>query len=801
MTLRDFRIGWRLLVGEPAYSAVVVAGLALGFAACFLLLGFVLYTFGYNSQVPGADRVYLIKQRVNVFPRPDWETDTGRPLRDIALKSGLADDAAILTDVGAPLLADGRLHRLDLKAVDPFFAAIFGIAALEGDLRAALERPDGLALTRQAALKLFGDTHALGRTVRLEGEPLQIKAILADPSANTTQAYEALLGSAGNAAREPRLDKDDIGWRSGRIYVRLKPGASVAALVKVLQDATDRSPINVAVRTGDMGKKLGGQKVTDIGATALPDVYFDRDLKASRDGANYGDKDSVFGLAAIAMLILLLAGSNYVHLASARTLRRRREIGMRKLLGAGAARVAAQFLAESTLAALLAAVFGLTMAWLSLPLFSDLAGRRLDGFFTVPRCAAALISAAAIGLLAGAYPARIALGVRAASALSGRGNDETAASVSLRRVLTVMQFAAAMGLTAATLTVAWQTDYATHADTGFDPAGLLVLDLPGDSGDPASSAFAAALARQKMVTGVATASEAVGRDGMKIISSIRLADGNAMRMETKFVSSDFFAVYGLRPVVGRLFDAALDNKGSAAVVVNAAAAVAIGYATPQAAVGKFLPPSGEGKAPQRILGIAPDLRYRTLRETAAPLLYRLGDASVLTLRSGDDVATAYRNIAPLWQRYFPDRLLELHTAQSFFAANYAEDARLARILGAASLIAIALAAFGIYVLSAYTVQRKRREIVLRKLHGAGHGDIALMLAREYAALIGLGAAIGLPLAAFAGQRYLAGFVERAPLGVWPLLAALALAVLTALLATARHALAALGLAPVQALRD
>jgi len=801
MTLRDFRIGWRLLIGEPAYSAVVVGGLALGFAACFLLLGFVLYTFGYNSEVPGADRIFLVKRRTNVFPRPEWSAQSGMPLRDAALKSGMADSASIVKRLDFPVKVGTTLHKVELDAVDPAFPGMFGITAIEGDLTAALARPDGLALSSNAARKLFGHASALGRTVHVAGWPLQVRAVMSDPPANTTRSYEALVGIDSEIWPAAQRSDDFAHWQYAEIYVGLKPGVPAAALAQILEDAAAMSAIDTRVRLGHMGKGLAGRKVTEIRVTALPDVYFDADLAASRMGNHYGRKESVLGLAAIAILILLLAGTNYVNLATIRTLRRQREIGLRKLLGARAPHLAGQFLAESTLVALLAAVLGLALAWLLLPLYADLVDRNLSGFFTPLHCACALVFSLALGLAAGTYPALIAMRVHPARALSDRAGGEPRGTIWLRRAMTVLQFACAMGLTAIAITVGWQADYARTAAPGFDSSRLFVLDFPDHSSAAQQRSFAVALAHRGDIAGVATISDAVGREDNTIVGDLALPEGRRITIELKTVSPGFFQVYGVAPLFGRLFDPAIDHADGDSLVINAAAALAMGYPTPQAAVGKLLPADGDNSPrPRTIVGITPDLRYRTLRQATQPMVFLLGSATVLTLRSASP-AIAYAGIEAVWRRYFPDDLLELNPAQSFFAANYADDARVAGILGAASVVAIVLAAFGVYVLSAYNVQRSRREIVLRKLHGASRTAIALMLGREFAVMIGLGAAIGLPPAALAGQRYLAGFVERAPLGAWPLLAALAATSLVALLATARHTLAAMRLTPAQALRD
>lgn len=791
MKLRDFRIGWRLLAQEPAYSAVSIIGLALGFAACVLLLGFVHYCLNYNSQVPDGSRVVAVKQRINLFPRPDWQVFAYMPLRDAALASGMAEQGAIVKALDLPLQVGTQLHKVMLHAADPAFAPMFGLRALEGDLQAALSRPDGIALSAATARRLFGQAPALGRQLRAGGVTLQVLALVADAPANTTRPYEALVGMASTACGNA-CDYAQRWQQRGQVYLRLKPGVSAAALAEHLQRHVEQSPNHVALRNRPMGQALKGRNITDIGLVAVTDMYFDADLANGRNGDRYGRRSTLAALAGIALLILLLAVSNYVNLAAVRTLRRQREIGMRKLLGASRARLAGQFLAESALVALLAAALGLLLAWLCLPLFGELVQRKLSGMLTPASCAVTLLAGVATGLCAGVYPAWIALRIRPAAALAGRGDSETARGLLLRRVLTVLQFGTAMALSGAALAIAWQTDYASRSGRGFDPAGLLVLDLP-PLDKAAYTDFSAALARLPGVGGVAGLSEAVGRDGMKMVSSVPARGGESVNIEIKDVTPGLFALYGIAPLHGRLFDPSRDSMDSRVAVLNAAGALALGYATPELALGKF---SGE----LEIVGIAPDVRYQSLREPVQPLMYRLGRSQVLTLRSGGDLAAAHRAIEPLWRRTFPNAIMELHTAASFFGADYAEDLRLAKMLGLASVLAGGLAAFGIYVLSAYNVRRRAREIVLRKLYGAGRGAIARLVGREFALLVGAGALLGLPLAAVGIERYLAGFVAHAPMGAWPLLGALLMALAVAAGATARHTLAALRIAPAAALR-
>jgi hypothetical protein len=688
------------------------------------------------------------------------------------------------------------LTEVGLWTVDPAFAQVFGIVPVAGDLMAALSRPEGLAVTRDAARRLFGtDTNILHRTVRVDGEPLQVLAVLPDVPPNSTTRWEALAGPLSRArpAAERTVTPD---WRRGAVYLKLRPGADGAALEELLQQAVDESPFEQRFRARAIGRTMQGPG-TEVKLLTLPDAYFDADLAASRAGGRYGKLSVVLGLAAFALLILALAVTNYVNLATVRAQQRRRESGLRKLLGAGAPRVAAQFLAESMLVALVAAVLGLVLAWLLLPTFAMLVDRELDGMFSPAAIACALAGTLAAGALAGAWPALVAVRVRPAAALAGRDNSETRGALWLRRALTVLQSATAIALGAMTIAVGWQMWFASHADPGFDPAQLVTVDLPGDVQPAAAQAFADAVRALPLAAGVALSGEAIGRDANKVVQGFTTRDGRDLRMEIKVVAPEFFAVYGIRPLFGRLFGAAADQPGGDALVLNAAAATALGYAAPQDAVGRA-PFAGDGS----VVGIAPDVRHQSLRQAPGPIVYVLRkDYTVLTLRTGAGVEQVERALAPLWQRWFPDRIMAVQPAAGVFAANYRDDERLAKILGAASLLALALAAFGTYVLAAYSVHRHRRQIVLRKLHGATRAAIARLLAREFAALLAAGALLGLPVAWLAIERYLAGFAERAPLGQWPLVLAAALAATVALLATARHGATALRLRPIAALRD
>lgn len=798
--LSDFRIGWRLLVKEPGYSAVVVLGLAVGFATCFLLLGYVAHSLSYDRHVPQREQVYRLMQKWNTSNASgNWNDSTSLPARDAINASGAPVLASAFIERKIDVRVGSQVQTISVTVVDPDFRQIFQPTVLAGDLAVTLARPDTLALTRETATELFGNIDVVGKTVQVAGQPYRITALLEDQPAATTLPYASLAGSRTTIWKDEYRQLVTTNWGSshGGVYVKLLPGADRQTVLDSLRRAMLSSNF-IKRMSPEQIASLNGRDLIEFRLGPLSEAYLDPLIKDA--SPTHGDRKTIFGLGAVGALILVLAATNYVNLATVRTVRRQREIAVRKVLGASTGAVSRHFLAESVLVCLIATAIGLLLAWLLLPVFSDLVQRKLDRMFTPVSLGLSLLLGVLVGLLAGAYPAWSAIKVRPTAALAGRGNSETVGGLRLRRVLTVLQFATAMGLTGLTLAVAWQTRYASTLDPGFDAAPLLLVATSDDMRSANVRAFRDALARIPGVSGVGASESAVTVNFNS--TSLQRDGGSPIEINNRQVSPDWFKVYGLKPVAGRLYDPARDKvEDEDTIVINEAAVRKFGFASAQDAVGKFII-SPFVNARMQVIGVAPDIRHRSAREEMQATVYFPGDrTSVFTVRTGPDQQAVQRAIEELWPRYFPNDVLEVQRVASMFALSYADDLRMAKLLAASSVIATAIAAFGIYVLAAYSVQRKAREIVLRKLYGAGHAAIGRLVAREFVALIGIGALFGLPIAFVAVQRYLAGFTEQAPVGAWTLTAALAVAALVATASTARHALAAMRIRPAQALRE
>lgn len=788
MHFKDLRIGLRQLAADPSYTAVVVFGLALAAATTLLLLAYLEAALLGDRDVPAAQRVLRLESKVNT-PGADkgWIDGGAMAFHDHWKESGAQVEASSRYFTREMSLRVGQRMAFErISFVDAGLVEVFGLKPLAGDLRATLEKPDAVALSAGTAKRLFGRAPALGKTLTLGGRSFTVGAIVADRGAGSALRTSVLVNILSPAMPEPFRLKE---WASlrGTIFVRLTRGATLSSFNEQVNRYFEQTPFyrEAFPIYGKIGEYRG---------TPLPELPL---TGAETDST----RRLVAGLSLSCLVISLLAAINFLNLSVVRTIGRQREIGIRKALGASPARIALQFIGEAILVALLASGAGFLLAWLAAPMVGDWVGMPIaDVLWSPARCGLALAIGLGLGVLAGTYPAWVALRVDCAQSLAGRGHTETLAGLWLRRSLSLLQFGTAIAMIGFTVTVLWQTRHAQGAHPGYDSAPLLIIDAPVDMRDERLLALREAISHLPDVDAAGLAWDVPGRFNRNTTADLQGQKGETVLQAFSYVGPDFFQSYGVRPIAGRVFDAKDDPQDyDDRIVINASSSRQLGFASPAAAAGQFVRMGGHSV---EIIGVIPDIRQRSLRDAASGVVYSVESArmvSVMSVRSRDPAATRLA-IQQLWPRYFPDDVLRIEPVQAHLARLYDGDLRLGKLIGAAGIIALALAGFGLYALSAYTVRRRTAEIVLRKLHGARRRDIAGLLARELGAALLAGALIGLPVAAWLGEQYLAEFVDRAPIGASALVVALVATALMALIAATRHTARAMALSPARALR-
>lgn len=786
MNFRNFLFAVRLLRKDLGYTSVVIFSLSISIAVCFLLLGQVHQVLGFDKHVPEVERVYQLKQRMN-WPGAfsGWSAMISPAARRALVKNGLQFQTSQYMPRSASFRVGAEVQSIQISLVDPEFPQILQLKPLQGDLSAALNKPDALALTQETAIQLFGTENVVGKIAHIEGLPYTIAAILQDPPGATQLHYAALTGIKTNIFPGNLAEQSSANWGQlrGFFLLKLSPGQTIKPYLDTL---SREAGIWAATLPPEMVRSLAGKPLFEFRLSPLHGAFVD------------GEFTKYYGLSAVALLILLLGAINYVNLTTVRTLRRQREIAVRKVLGASISQVSQQFMAESMLVSFLATALGLLLAWLMLPTFEQLVNLRLDEVFSPFMLLATLVAGLGLGFVVGLYPVWVARQVPVNLSLSGRGNSESASGLWLRRMLTVVQFAVAMGLVGVTLGIAWQTKFSLERNPGFDPGELMVVSVP--KVDARLAAFRGEVLRLPGVLGIASSYEAVVYNSNS--SQYRRTGGEPTSLNNVAVSPEYLELLGVKAVAGRIFEPSRDKAGGdLKMVINIAATKALGFATPQEAVGQRIETMGPAGSSQ-IIGVVPDIRHRSIRYESQPTIYWLGDylpSQTLRFQGSQDVLQ--KQFAEVWQRHYPDDVFSLDSMPALLELQYADDRLLAKLLLSSALIATTLAAFGIYALSAYNVRRRAREIVLRKLYGADRMAIARFVSGEYLLLIAVGALIGLPLAALGIELYLANFVERAPMAYWSLLLSLLVAVSVALLSTWRYTLLAMRMAPALALQD
>ncbi|MFG6459119.1 ABC transporter permease [Roseateles sp. BYS96W] len=816
-SLTPLKFAWRQLRADPAQSALVVVGLALGLALCLVAGAFVRGLVWADADAPAPEQLIGFEFRVR---EPGgrysewWDEVPGGALQAALVQAGaplLASSKQMTTMLVLRADESGAPHRarLPTSLVDPAIVGLFGMRPLRGDLAAALARPEGLVLTVAGAEKLFGTQDVIGRQVSasllvVDGKEdavrLTVMALLPDPAVDGVLGdYQALAGF-GSAPARTLLEEEGSSWTmtSGKLFARLAPGADADRLTALAQQLLQRQPLPEGMPLPDLLKD--GAWWGNLRAMPLTQ-------RALHGAGSPARRLQVFGVVAAAAAVLALAVINFVNLWSVRTLVRQREIGLRKSLGAGAAALAGQFFFEALAVVGLAVGLALLLAWWGSPAFEALMQHRLD---VSPLAPEALLAVVALGVVIAALCAlplaAIAMRVSAQASLAGRQHSEGRAARWLRRALTVTQFAGAALLAALAIVVLWQHQHLARLPRGIDVNDRLAFDLPFGSPPARASLLLRQIQAWTEVVQASASSDVPGRAFRQTMSDYTGPDGRRVTLRGgDQISPGYFTLYGVPLLAGRLSADHVAEQGGQAIVLDRAAVARLGFANPQAAVGQVLARPPGGGAPQTIVAVVENVRLEGVRDAAAPHVFQprveVG-RGVIGVHSRDPARTRERLAAALREAY-PDDPPPVLALREQLGRQVESEARIGQLTGFVGLVALGLAAVGLYALAAYSLRLREREIVLRKLHGAGPGAVARLLATEFCGVLVAACVFALPLAAWLAEHYLAGFAERAPMGpfsLWALGAAVALLAVVTALAVARHLRAALALRPLQALR-
>lgn len=798
----------RHLTRNRLHALISVAGLAVGMCTALMAALLLRNQYGYDRELPGHERVW---NAMGVFSppgmAPQYRTLTPLPLAE-RLRGRLPEVEAIsrVIDGSHRIEYDGRRWRERVHWADAEFFKALPLRTYAGDGTATLREADGLILSRSMARRFFGSDTPMGATLLIDGHPMTVRALVEDPLPNATHEARNIIASA-TASFSPATVQDAEVARSGQsyyaidsgyTYIRLKAGASV-----------DRLRREVATLTAPP------EGIPAMISTQLVRV----DRMNTHEGLHPGFGSRMRMLATLGAVVLLIAGLNFVNLQTARSVTRAREVAVRKAAGASRGVLLLQFLGESIVHALAAALLALALAEWLLPHVNAFleTGARLD-YWREPGIAGWLLAAAVLlGVVAGAWPAFVQSGFRPLTVLRGAGVLGHGAGL-LRQVLVALQFALLIALAICAGVVFQQREFALREALRMDTDQVLIMNAP--VGLKASdAAFDTELLKLPGVRGMTRADLAfVGTAGFAGMGGISMGTtqtrtGESISLSFVGVDLSLFDFYGIKPQAGKLPQQGEHSRPAAQtmdVVLNETALRKFQLGPPAAAIGQTLPmsPPGLQTAPEspasaKVLAVVPDFSLSPVSEAVQPTVYYQPPSppQLANVRlSGSAIPETLAAIDALWKRTGNEETPVRRFVSEQMEDNYRNVLRESQAFALCALIALVLSCIGLFSLTAAAAERRTKEIGIRKALGADAGNVLQLLLWQFSRPVLWANLIAWPAAAWIMHRWLEGFAYHIELPLWLFPLATVIALLVALATVSGHALLVARAKPVLALR-
>ena len=804
-------IALRSLRRHTAYTLINILGLATGIACCVLILLYVQDERAFDSFHEKADRIYRVVEVQAAAEQTEQRTAmTAGPFGSVVAET-FPEVTGAVRMLGASTIGrrtasfgDARFYESDYLFTEPSFFEVFDFEMLRGNKAAALQAPGSVVLTEAAALRYFGDRDPMGLILQIEqfGD-FEVTGLLRNPPLHSHLDFSMLLSLATIQSMD-RWGEWAESWDSNGFitYLVLESPGRRQALEAKLPAFLE----TYRTETSGVTRRPYLQPLTAI--------HFGSEAIGAERHAREGRTANLYIFSAIALFVLLIACINYMNLATARSMKRAREVGLRKVAGAHRGQLIGQFLSEAVLFALLSLLVAVAFVQLALPAFNALAEKALTlgGVSPLPLWLGLVVLAVGVGVVSGSYPAFYLSRYRPAHVLKGTVQPGKGA-VRLRQVLVITQFALSTAMVVGTLVILQQLDYIDGKPLGFNEEDLLVVDINSGNTRANFETMKEAFGRVPAVQQVCTSSRVPG-EWKNILEVEVVPEGVAVEQARSMsffgIDPDFLATFELALADGRNFsdDLATDT---AAVLINEAAARALGLTAAQGQ--RILIPAvvvnGQRSAVEmevRVIGIVKDFHYRSLHERIEPLV--LGswsnpiqaiDYFTIRIRS-DDLQATIGALRQVGEQFDPDHPFEYNFLDERLGDFYRAEVRTGRLFSLAAAFSILIAALGLFGLAAFTVEQRTREIGVRKVLGASVGQIILLLSRDFTHLVLAALFVAIPVAFLAMDAWLSEFAYHVALRPTVFVVAGALTFTIALLTVSFQAARAALADPVKALR-
>jgi putative ABC transport system permease protein len=775
------------------HAGINILGLAIGLAACMLIILVVRHETSYDNFIPNSDNIYRMEATAHIpgrdsFPSASYVGPTKELLPQDYPE---IEEVLRITQRGGNVVKEGDTFEQEIDYVDPNFFTVFQLPLLEGTHAGALASPSSIVLNESNAQKYLGDGPYLGREITINHQYERthiVSAVMQDIPGNSHMTVGFLVphdrkvyesNSTGGAT-----DLERWNGLPFYVYVQLKEGSSIEPIEASINAWVDRYfPANIITLVNIPGSELWTPRFVRV-----EDIH----LHSEGNGGMKppGSVSTLLSFAAIATMILVIACINFMNLATARSMLRAREVAVRKVVGAARKQLFIQFETESlifTLAALVLAVF---LVQTILPYFNDYTQLQVPFSLILDPVTfsniLALTLVVAIG--AGLHPALVLASIRPLRVLMANQSSSPSHS-KLRSILVILQFAISAALIIGSTLIYLQTEFARSRELGYSTENtLLVYGLADPQVAPSQEAFKNRVAQLPAVRKVALSQNGPANGSGSGISLRAPGETDRVVIFSQSVDYDFFDFYGLAPVAGRLFSedfagdaiyprelvAADEDNGEVerqqvGAVVNIAATRRLGLEKPEDAVGMLMYRGAEDLAEVTIVGVIPNILFSDPTANMEPEIYFLAPEEYRTLNvlfeSNDPVALTTQ-IDELWREMFPGVNPFHNFVDEDVEAWFEADRVMGQLLAIFTGLAILVASMGLFGLSSFTVMRRTKEIGIRKVMGASSGKIVKLLIRQMSAPVIIANVIAWPFGWYAMNEWLNAFAYRIDLPLY-----------------------------------
>jgi putative ABC transport system permease protein len=785
------KIALRVFRRDKMYSAINVFGLALGFTCCILIFLFISDELSYDKFHKDKERIYRV---ASAYMRQGvWEPYASNSWKTSELIKAnypeIEEMVRIMNDNDMFEYEGKRIYEYRTAWVDGNFFDVFNFPLVAGNPSDALKGTNKVVITEAIAKKYFGSENPIGKVFKVrDGEfQLQVSGVMKEMPTNSHFHFDFLISNETLKQTSSEALFTNVGWDSQHMYVKLKRNADPARMEATFPSFADKN------------LEFMNSKNFKLFLQPLESIHLKSNLGLEFE--DNGSMSRVNTFSVIAIFILIIACVNYMNLTTARSMRRAKEVRMRKVLGAKKGDLLNQFLTESFLMTVFAIVFAIALSLVLLPEFNDFAGKQISRhvFLSWEVLLSIVVSIVVLCLLSGFYPSLILSSFNTQNSLKS-GAGAAPARFTVRKGLVVLQFAISIGLIAASVVIFKQWEYLRNKSLGINKDMVIAVPL------------------QTMERSQVN----VFRNELLADASVRKAGFSNMRMpgwigsSTSYTAQDvdterevnktmkiirvdynFLPTIEAEMVSGRNFSTSFPADSSTSIIINESAAKQLNW---KGGVGKWME---FGEKRYNVVGIVKDFHFESLHREIPPTIF-IPSSDWLNWAyvkiDGANVAGTLRHVESTYAKFVKNRDFSHTFLNEDIDQQYQGEEKFTQVFTVFTFLAIVIACLGTFGLISFTAERKSKEIGIRKVLGASAGDVSVLLVKEFVVLLLVASLIAWPVTWYFLKDWIDGFIYRTTVGVDPFIIATVLAAVIVMLTTGFRAMKAALANPIKALR-